>query len=51
MKDTPFDFVEASPCEQAKVIDGGGRPGLDHCYCLEGEGLKTACVYICEGSE
>ena len=23
-------------------VDGGGKPGLDHCFCLEGEGLKQA---------
>ena len=39
---SPFDFREGAPCRQALAIDGGGKPGLDHCYCLEKEGLKVA---------
>ena len=40
--DTPFNFLKPTECEQALAIDGGGKPGLDHCFCLEGEGLKQA---------
>ena len=36
MADSPFDFREGRPCEQALAIDGGGKPGLDHCFCLDG---------------
>lgn len=39
---TPFDFRAPTQCEQALAIDGGGKPGLDHCFCLNGEGLKLA---------
>ena len=44
VQDSPFDYSISQKCEQALVIDGGGKPGLDHCFCLEGEGLKEACV-------
>lgn len=42
---TPFDFRKPTRCDQALVIDGGGKPGLDHCFCLNGDGLKLAGRY------
>lgn len=41
-----FDFTKPTKCEQAVGIDGGGKPGLDHCFCLEGTGLKHAGRYV-----
>ena len=42
VESTPFDFRTAAPCRQALAIDGGGKPGLDHCFCLLGEGMRVA---------
>ena len=42
VENSPFDFRNGAPCHQALAIDGGGKPGLDHCFCLKGEGLKEA---------
>ena len=39
---SPFDFRSGAPCRQALAIDGGGKPGLDHCFCVSGEGLREA---------
>lgn len=42
VENTPFDFRTPAPCRQALAIDGGGKPGLDHCFCLSGEGMRVA---------
>ena len=42
VENTPFDFRTPAPCRQALSIDGGGKPGLDHCFCLSGEGMRVA---------